>query len=707
MRAGCRYIINGVMYPTKREIDQKLDAARKLIRSDPVPGRDAAIEARDFADTIGHMNAQIEARICLARAYLYLANYRRSLATLESAENLLQRRGPHLDFICRIHIARGAAYHGSSEFSRAVDEHRRLLNIAIEHDLLKYRITAFLGLGEVELELRRFAGARKYFADASRLLNDHPDINSEIAVLTNLGTLALRDGQLADAHAALQRALDLARAHDDRMSEAEILSRLGGVESRLGNTRRAETLHTLSLQLAGQNQSPPLHCRVVMLLADFYRSFGQEDRALELYRQALQIARTIGTRHYAARLNRRIAEIHERAGRLHDALTAYKRYMEIRNDLVHDATELCVQECEHDHESDRLRIVNERIETTSEIAREVTSTVDIDDVIDAIYPRIERIMQVDVVKIALADHDRAVLDVRVVFASGKERQRYELSFDDISTPETTVVTKLQPVIIDDYHEYADTYVQSTRRSGDPPQVCSAVYLPLLIRGRLLGVFAVKSTVPRAFSALDVRLLTTLAAFIAAAVDNALVLKEATTLSHEVQEEKNELQRAYERITMVANHDDLTGLANRRMFYELFDLHRSHAIEHGSRMALIFLDLDRFKPINDNYGHESGDLVLVEIGFRLKSATRAKDIVARIGGDEFVVIVPTIPDVAAVQSIADKIRRRLSEPIALVNDVVSVGASIGIACYPDDGDTSDDLLRIADTAMYAEKGHRRG
>ena len=222
----------------------------------------------------------------------------------------------------------------------------------------------------------------------------------------------------------------------------------------------------------------------------------------------------------------------------------------------------------------------------------------------------------------------------------------------------------------------------------------------------MGVFAVKSTVPRAFSALDVRLLTTLAAFIAATVDNALVLKEATTLSHEVQKEKNELQRAYERITMVANHDDLTGLANRRMFYELFDLHRSHANEHGSRMALIFLDLDRFKPINDNYGHESGDLVLVEIGSRLKSATRAKDIVARIGGDEFVVIVPNIPDVAAVQSIADKIRHRLSKPIALVNDVVSVGASIGIACYPDDGDTSDDLLRIADTAMYAEKGHRR-
>ena len=652
------------------------------------------------------MNAQIEARICLAWAYIYLAGYRRSLVTLESAENLLKRRGSHLELSCRIRTARGALYHGSSQLSRASNEYRRLLNIAVEHDLIKHQITTFIGLGEVELELQRFDSARKYFVDASQMLNEHPSVNSEIVVLTNLGTLALHDGQLADAQAALQRALDLARANDDRMSEAEILPHLGRIESRLGNTQRAETLHTMSLQLVDQNQSPPLRCRVVMLLADFSRSLGRKDRALDLYLQALRIAQTIGTRHYAARLNRSIAEMYEEEGRLQDALTAYKRCMAFQNDVVNDAADLYMQEFERDHESDRLRIANERIETTSEIAREVTSNLDIDDILDAIYPRIERIMQADMAEIALADHDREVLDVRAVFASRKERWRYELSFDDISTPVTAVVAKRRPVIIDDFNECTDTYVQSTRRSGDPPRVCSAVYLPLLIRGRLVGVFAVQSTTSRAFSAPDVRLLTTLAAFIAAAVDNALVLREVTALSHEVQEEKNELQRAYERITMVANHDDLTGLANRRMFYELFDLHRSHANERGSRMALIFLDLDRFKPINDTYGHESGDLVLIEIGCRLKSATRAEDIVARIGGDEFVVIVPNIPDVAAVRSIADKIRRRLSKPIVLVNESVSVGASIGIACYPDDGDTSDDLLRIADTAMYAEKGNRR-
>ena len=700
------YITNSVIYPTKREIDQRLDAARKLIRSDPVAGRDYTIGTRNFADTIGYLNAQIAARICLAWAHIYLANYRLSHAILGSAENLLKRHDSCPDFAAQIRIARGASHYGLSELSWASDEYRWALNIAIEHDLFQHQIMAFTGLGEVELELRRVNSAREHFVNASQLLSDHPNVNSEIAVLTNLGTLALRAGQLADAQSALQRALDLARESDDRMSEAEALSRLGRLESRCGNIQRAEALHAMSLQLAGQNQSPPLRCRVVMLLADFSRSLGQKDRALELYLQALQIAQTVGTRHYAARLYRRIAGVHEEEGRPQDALTAYKQHMALQNELMNDAIGPYLQERMRGHENDRLRIANERIETMSEIAREVTSNLDIDDILGAICPRIKRVMQADMVEIALADHDRETLDVRLVFASGKEQWRYNLSFDDTHTPTTTVVATRRPVVIDDYNECAETYVQSTRRSGDPPRVGSAVYLPLLVRERLVGVFAVQSIALRAFSAFDVRLLTMLAAFIAVAVDNALVLKEVTALSHEVQEEKNELQRAYERITMVANRDDLTGLANRRMFYELFDLHRSHANEHGSRMALIFLDLDRFKPINDNYGHESGDMVLIEVGCRLKSATRAEDIVARIGGDEFVVIVPNIPDVAAAQSIADKIRRRLGEPISLVNESVSVGASIGIACYPDDGDTSDDLLRIADTAMYAEKGNRR-
>lgn len=706
MQTGRSYTKDGVVYPTKQEIDQRLETARKLIRSDPAAGRDYAIGTRNFADKIGYATAQVEARICLAWAYIYLANYRRSLATLESAENLLKGHGPHPNLASRIRSARGASYYGLSELSRASDEYRWSLDIAIEHALFQRQIAALNNLGEVEVELRRFDSARGYFTNAAQLLTEHPNPENEIVVLTNLGTLALRDGQLANAQGALQRALDLARASDDRMSEAEILSRLGGLESRFGNTQRAEALHAMSLQLASQNQSPTLRCRVVMLLSDFYRSLGQRERALELYSQALQIAENVGARHYAARLYRRIAEVHEEEGRAQEALTAYKYHMELRSDLMNDATELYLQERMRAHESDRLRIANERLETASEIAREITSNLDIDDILDAMYRRVERIMQADVLEIALADHDRAILDVRLVFGGGTGRRRYEIGFDDDSTPATTVVADLQPLIIDDYDEYNQAYVQSTRRSSDPPRVGSAVYLPLLVRERLVGVFAVQSTASRAFSPLDVRLLTTLAAFVAVAVDNAMVLTEVTELSHEVQEEKNELQRAYERITMVANRDDLTGLANRRMFYELLDLHRSYAKEHESRMALIFLDLDRFKPINDNYGHEAGDLVLVEVGRRLKSATRAEDVVARIGGDEFVVIVPNIPDVAAAKRIADKMRGKLDDPIKLADESVSVGASIGIACYPDDGETSDDLLRIADSAMYAEKGSRR-
>lgn len=159
-----------------------------------------------------------------------------------------------------------------------------------------------------------------------------------------------------------------------------------------------------------------------------------------------------------------------------------------------------------------------------------------------------------------------------------------------------------------------------------------------------------------------------------------------------------------RLHTLAYHDRLTGLPNRALFLENLNHVIQASAHHTQLSALLFIDLDGFKLINDQYGHDAGDIVLKTIAQRLKSVVRHTDTVARLGGDEFVMILHHIEHTEDATLIAEKALFTMGECITLdTGDRVEVGASIGIAIWPDHGKTSDDLLNAADRAMYQSKG----
>ncbi|MES2194659.1 MAG: GAF domain-containing protein [Pseudomonadota bacterium] len=165
---------------------------------------------------------------------------------------------------------------------------------------------------------------------------------------------------------------------------------------------------------------------------------------------------------------------------------------------------------------------------------------------------------------------------------------------------------------------------------------------------------------------------------------------------------DEKTKADERIEYLASHDSLTRLPNREMFNELL----RHAIEaarrYQRRFALLFIDLDRFKVINDSLGHDAGDMLLVEIASRLRGALRSSDVVARLGGDEFVVILEQTSERDDIEGIARELLAVLGEPLQLSGHECHTTASIGIAMYPSDGDDVQTLTKNADMAMYFAK-----
>ena len=162
-------------------------------------------------------------------------------------------------------------------------------------------------------------------------------------------------------------------------------------------------------------------------------------------------------------------------------------------------------------------------------------------------------------------------------------------------------------------------------------------------------------------------------------------------------------RYYERrLHHLAHHDPLTGLANRTLLQDQLKQAIDHAQEYGVLGALAFLDLDNFKHINDNFGHEAGDVVLQEIASRLKANVREHDTVARVGGDEFVLVINDQPSAEHVADLVERIRRSVRAPIDVAGREIVPGTSIGVSLFPLDGDSVDRVMRAADAAMYHAK-----
>lgn len=167
-----------------------------------------------------------------------------------------------------------------------------------------------------------------------------------------------------------------------------------------------------------------------------------------------------------------------------------------------------------------------------------------------------------------------------------------------------------------------------------------------------------------------------------------------------------LKQAEDELHFLAHHDPLTGLTNRLLFNDRLKSALSSARRHETILALLFLDINNFKDINDEYGHSIGDRVLCEVAHRLENSLRETDTVARMGGDEFTVLLTDIQSVDAVTTVIQQIMNVMAEPLGTeFKGLEMPSCSIGVACYPDDGTDIDTLLSVADSNMYEIKRSR--
>lgn len=189
------------------------------------------------------------------------------------------------------------------------------------------------------------------------------------------------------------------------------------------------------------------------------------------------------------------------------------------------------------------------------------------------------------------------------------------------------------------------------------------------------------------------------------------LKEEVQERHALEDKLATMTKEGEEARHASMHDPLTGLPNRVLFNDRLEHGLAQAKRHGFSLAVMFLDLDAFKKINDTHGHEVGDLVLKTVAQRLRETTRNDDTVCRHGGDEFLYILTEVRNLPDVTRVAEKIINAVQAPCEIkVRDVslsLSIKFSIGIAIFPTDGSTADALLDLADKAMYRAKREKSG
>jgi len=192
-------------------------------------------------------------------------------------------------------------------------------------------------------------------------------------------------------------------------------------------------------------------------------------------------------------------------------------------------------------------------------------------------------------------------------------------------------------------------------------------------------------------------------------ERLVIETELSDMKNDLADVRDDLSKSRakeEQTRKVALHDALTGLPNRLLFEERLEYGLIQAKRHGWKLAVLFMDIDSFKHINDSHGHDAGDRVLLTVAERLQSATREEDTVSRWGGDEFVCLLSEVKQEADVIRLAEMFVNRISEAFTFKGIVLSIKISIGIALYPADGETAGMLLKNADTAMYKAKGTER-
>jgi len=352
---------------------------------------------------------------------------------------------------------------------------------------------------------------------------------------------------------------------------------------------------------------------------------------------------------------------------------------------------------------------------------ELTSDVDID--IDTFYTKVHNIIGqlINATNFYIAKYDKKSETIEYMYVVDQEENRPLDFFQPrkLSDHYSELVIRRGETVLLNQDDMETLYQQGEVRKPTPGEH-SWLGVPLIYAGEVLGLMVIQSYEKKTiYNQQDSELLNFVSHHVSTAIkrresadverhNHELLEKKVKSRTVELEEEISQRKQIEKKLKYTASHDSLTGLPNRSVFIDLLN----HAIECNKRkpelsFAILFLDLDRFKVVNDSLGHHAGDALLKIIANELVSIIRGKDVVARLGGDEFVILIEDLESNNEAFEVAQRITDLLKQPFTIDNQLVFTGTSIGILFSDERYSSADIMLRDADTAMYCAKDSGKG
>ena len=582
-------------------------------------------------------------------------------------------------------------------------------------------------IGEIYNRLNAHAQAKEYYEKALRIAHATHQRNGIGIAYLNLGELAMKDGYFDDAMKRVNDALHVFKKDHDKFGEAQVLHLKANILMGTKDLDGAEALYRVAEQL--ENETGDKYNLLRTGIAYTKLLIEKEDYPVAEKKclHILELSETLNSSSLIAQSLSLVANVYELQGDYEKALTFYKRYHDmdvltqkesLEERLNHIKTQFRIEHTQHEKEIFRLKTVElhsknkelqqlyDTIGIISEIGRDITSTLDLEEVFKKIYDNFNTLMDASYLGVSLYDKKSKVISYPMFISDGKRQGFEDTTLDDENSLSAWCIRNRKDIFINDYLSEYGQYKKDLMEQRQGTLAQSILFVPLIVEGKIIGSMTAQSAERNAYTSHHLDMLKTLAAYTAIAIRNGQESDQLEEEIHHRKEAQRKLESLNKQLSEMSYMDALTKIPNRRHFVDALnrELHRS--IREQEPLSLILIDLDKFKEYNDNYGHTAGDTCLESVARILEGSLKRKtDFVARYGGDEFVAVLPNT-GLKGARLIANAMREnielaQMEHAYSSVSPLVSITLGIS-SSVPTEGLTLERIVQLADQALYTAK-----
>jgi diguanylate cyclase (GGDEF)-like protein len=695
------------------QIEKWLNACWDIMISEPTEAilyADRAL-ANTGKDSEMHSNARYYRGLCL----MYMGDFTAAFQELTDTLNHANRHQFHLN-ASRINNALGMVNHSNGRYGAALDHYEQTVEYAQEQNDLARMVPPLVNMSQVFFDMDDIESARDQL-DEINLLNVDISDDNQVQILLLRARIFLEQLQFEQAEHFLKKAQMAAESIDYAsyiLRCQDVLGRLRRLQGRLDEAEQILQLviNHPEIRSEGSDAVNPY-----IELAKLLVSKGDTSQAISLLQQGLELIRPREQSPQNIRVLKQLSYMFELVGDVeNNALTLSRlvkamthssdrqglSFLEIRRFKRQQAKDQLQQKL-LDQENAALKKAHSRLEFLNDIAQQLASTLDYIELGESLFNIFSKKVNIHFLSLVTVDNHSQRLKFQFIIDEGKPIFSPDIPMDQPNSKMVKAILDRKVVVINDARKEA--VVNTIGNKSILPR--TMLFFPLMQENQVIGVFSIQSPIPSLFSEEEIHLLEAVTTFISLAVSNIQSHETVRQLNSILFAEKKEIENAQQRIEHMAYHDSLTGLPNRQSLDRFIQQQITKADSAKGHFHLVYIDLDGFKPVNDQHGHRVGDEVLVVVSKRIQKALRTHDFASRVGGDEFILIIDSFSQKGAVRGFLERLLKIIQEPISIDGLQVTVSASIGAARYPDQGADLDKLMHSADQAMYAIKRQGKG